>query len=223
MNKLLNLFKTYTQVLTPRRILGTVLGNLILGISAAGLAYSLMGNDPYTAMNMAVSDALGVGLGNYQLLINCLLLIIQLIWGRNYIGLGSVVNIFFLGYVIEYTGYALRLLLGSPEDHTFLQRLFIMLLSLIVISFGLSMYQTAALGVSPYDYLALGLTDHLPTPYFTNRITTDVVCVLVIITTLCCGVTTWEISHLGIGTICVAFFLGPFVNFFNKYNQRWIR
>lgn len=213
----------FTQNLTYRKAIASILGNLIIGVSVAGLAYSLMGNDPFTAMNMAISDGLGVGLGTYQLVVNCILLIIQFIWGRNYIGFGSIVNMCFAGYVIEFTGYGLNTLFGDSSQYTFLQRLIIMLISLVVVSFGVSMYQVSSLGVSPYDFLALGLTDCLPTPYFVNRVGTDVTCVVVILIAVFSGFITWDISHLGIGTICVAFFLGPLVNAFNSFNQRWIR
>ena len=80
----------------------TVLGNVFIGIGAAGLRLSLMGNDPFTGMNMAISGGLGVGLGTYHLLVNCVLMIIQLIWGRKYIGFGTLVNMCLDGYIIEY-------------------------------------------------------------------------------------------------------------------------
>ena len=223
MNIIKKIITHFTQNLTYRKAVAAVLGNVIIGVSVAGLAYSLMGNDPFTAMNMAISDGLGVGLGTYQLIVNFLLLIIQLIWGRNYIGFGSIVNMCFAGYVIEFTGYGLNTLFGDSSQYTFLQRLIIMLISLVVVSFGVSMYQTASLGVSPYDFLALGLTDHLQKPYFVIRVGTDVSCVLVILIAVFSGFITWNLSHLGIGTICVAFFLGPLVNAFNAFNQRWIR
>ena len=49
------LYKHFTYNLTFRKALAVVLGNLILGFGCALLAYSLMGNEPYTAMNMAMS------------------------------------------------------------------------------------------------------------------------------------------------------------------------
>ena len=38
---------------------------------------------------------------------------------------------------------------------------------------GASLYQTADLGLAPYDYLSLGLRDYTPCPYFGCRIFTD--------------------------------------------------
>ncbi len=56
------------------------------------------------------------------------------------------------------------------------------------------------IGVSPYDFLALGLTDRLRKPYFVIRVGTDVTCVLVILIAVFTGFITWNLSHLGIGT-----------------------
>ena len=222
MNTIEKLYKHFTYNLTTRKAHAVVLGNFILGFGCALLAYSLMGNEPYTAMNMAMSGGFHMGLGNYQLIVNCILLIAQLIWGRNYIGFGSIVNMFFLGYIIEFSGYAIQAMFGNSEGYSFVLRLIIMVVAFLFMTFGLSMYQIASVGVAPYDYVAWGLTDHFPTPFFVNRMIGDFCCVLVIILAVFSGLITWQTSHLGIGTIVGAFCLGPFINFFNKYNRVWI-
>ena len=129
----------------------------------------------------------------------------------------------FAGYVIEFTGYGLHMLLGAPEQYTFVVRFIMMLVSLANVSFGVSMYQTASLGVAPYDFIALDLTERFQTKYFIVRVGTDVSCVLVILIAVLSGFIAWNNSHLGIGTICVAFFLGPLINAFNAINEKWIR
>ena len=52
--------------LTGKKIAGVILGNLILGIGVALLKVSQMGNDPYSACNMAISDVIGMWLGTYH-------------------------------------------------------------------------------------------------------------------------------------------------------------
>lgn len=217
------LYTQFIKTMTMRRLIAVVLGNIVLGIGAAGLRFSLLGNEPYTAMNMAISDGLHMSLGTYQLILNLFLLIIQLIWGRAYIGFGSIINLCFLGYIIEAAGYVMSLILPSAQGYTFLQKILFMIVSLLILTFGISMYQTANLGVSPYDYLALGMTDHLPTPYFLNRVITDAISVLTIVAVVLGGLITWNESHLGIGTVVGAFFLGPLINFYSKFNEKWIR
>ena len=69
-----------------------------------------------------------------------------------------------------------------------------------------SLYQTADLGIAPYDYLSLGLRDYTPFPYFGCRVFTDALCALI----------CWLLGGLvGIGTLICAFCLGPFIQFFN--------
>jgi len=222
MNIFKNLYKHFTVDITGRKVIAVLLGNLILGVGAALLSYSLMGNEPYTAMNMAISGGIGMGLGNYQVIVNIVLLIAQLIWGRKYIGFGSIVNMFFLGYIIQFSGYALHGMFGDSAQYPAALRVVIMVASFVFMTYGLSMYQTAALGVAPYDYVALGLKDYTPLPFFATRMIGDCCCVLVIIIAVFGGLITWQTSHLGVGTIVGAFCLGPLINFFNKYNRKWI-
>ena len=212
----------FMKDITAKRVFGVIVGNIILGIGAALLSYSLMGNEPYTAMNIAISGGLNVGLGNYQLIVNIVLLTVQLIWGRKYIGFGTIINMCLLGYIIQFSKFMLNTFLGSLTDYSIIIKVLIMLLAFVILTFGLSMYQTSALGVAPYDYVALGLTDHLHTPFFASRMIADCCCVLVIVAAVFGGLITWETSHLGVGTICGALFLGPLINFFNSIHKKWI-
>ena len=79
--------------------------------------------------------------------------------------------------------------------------------AVLVTALGASLYQTAALGIAPYDYLSLGLRDYTPCPYFGCRIFTDALSAL-----LC-----WLLGGLvGLGTLICAFCLGPFIQFFDR-------
>ncbi len=202
--------------LTLKTILGVLLGNVIIGIAIAILRVSNMGNDPYTAMNMAVSETIGKGLGAYQIVLNLILLVVQIIWGRKYIGLGTIINMFLLGYVVQYMIPVVEMLIGKEGSHDFVIKLIIMAIALIVLAFGLAIYQSANSGVAPYDYLSLGMTDALPTPYFFNRVSTDAICVMVSLSTFLLGFQEFEGCHLGIGTVVTALCLGPLIAMFNK-------
>lgn len=219
----MNIINLFIKGLTPRKAAGVVVGNIILGLGIAILRFSMMGNDPYTASTLAISDGLHVGLGNYQLVLNIVLLVIQLIWGRAYLGFGTIINMCLLGYIVQFFSFMIDGVCGTMDGKSIIMKLVVMFLSFIVLTFGLSMYQVADLGVAPYDFLSLGMTKKLPIPYFVNRVITDLVCVMVIVLAVFGGLIGWENSHLGVGTVLAAFCLGPFINFFNKYNQKWIR
>lgn len=203
-----------------KKAAAVIVGNLILGTGASLLRLSGMGNEPYTAVNMAISDGLHINLGTYQLIANLVIFVVQLLFGRSYIGFGTAVNLFFLGYIIEYSGKLLEsVLLPSPHAPLYV-RLLCMTAGLLLLSFGIALYQTPNMGISPYDYLPFGMTEHLPTPYFINRMTTDGICVAIILLSLLSGFITWENSHLGVATILTACCLGPSVSFFTKFVKR---
>lgn len=87
-------------------------------------------------------------------------------------------------------------------------RLLLVCIGVVVISFGVSMYQTADAGVAPWDSLSLILTKRVPKiSYFWHRIFTDVLAVIV--SMIAGGV-------VGIGTAVCALGLGPVVQFFNR-------
>ena len=208
--------------ITKRKLAAVILGNLILGIGVAILRFSQMGNDPFCASTMAISGGLGMGLGTYQLILNAVLFVFQLIWGRSYIGLGTIINLFLLGYIVQFGTWVMDCIFGAAVVLTFPQQLVIMAVSLVILTFGLAMYQVAELGVAPYDFVALGLAERFPVPYSVLRVATDAICVLAILIAVGTGFIGWESSHLGIGTIITAFFLGPLVAYFSKLHKKWV-
>lgn len=216
------LIRIFTDRLNIRTAIAVLLGNVILGTGVALLKFSTMGNDPYTAFTLTMSSGLGMGLGNFQLLLNLCLFIILLIFGRKYLGFGMIVNMCLLGYIVQFAHYCLTRLFGTLEGGSFILRLLVMLLALVIASFGLAMYQTADLGVDPYDFLALGMTDALPTPYFVNRVITDGTCVILILIAAVTHFVPWSECNLGLGTVLCAFGLGPIINLFMPWNRKWI-
>ena len=208
--------------ITKRKLAAVILGNLILGIGVAILRFSQMGNDPFCASTMAISGGLRMGLGTYQLILNVVLFVFQLLWGRSYIGLGTIINLFLLGYIVQFITWVLDTIFGVGIALTLPQQLMIMVVALIILTFGLAMYQVAELGVAPYDFVALGLAERFPIPYFALRVGTDAICVLVILIAVGTGFIGWEGSHLGIGTVITAFFLGPLVAYFSKLHKKWV-
>ncbi|MEZ5214100.1 MAG: hypothetical protein R2692_04785 [Microbacterium sp.] len=84
------------------RCVWVVVGVLVIGLGSGLLKAIDVGVDPYTAANIGISTLLGWDLGGYQLLSNLVLFIPMLIWGRKYIGVGSVANMAFTGYAIQF-------------------------------------------------------------------------------------------------------------------------
>ncbi|MBQ6488122.1 MAG: YitT family protein [Solobacterium sp.] len=188
-----------------KRIFWCLIGVAVIGVGCAVFKVSNLGNDAFTALNITISERTGISLGTVTLLVNCVYFLAPLFFGRKYINIGTILNGGLLGYLVDFFYKTIIGIFGKPASFT--NQLIWLIPGIIIISLGLSLYQNADLGVGPYDYLALGMRDHLKLPYFGCRIFTDGMCALA----------AWLLGGLvGLGTLVCAFCLGPFVSFFDR-------
>lgn len=150
------------QKITLRRILGMIAGVVIIGIGIAVFKFSRLGNDSISALNLRLAELVGLPFSIENVLMNLCLFVPQLLWGRRYIGLGTIINSFCIGFIVTFTGDAMTAVFGSAD--TLPVQLLWVAVAVLVIALGCSLYQTADLGVAPYDALSLMLADRLPCP-----------------------------------------------------------
>lgn len=198
--------KEYLSRIGTRRIIGMVLGNIILGIGIAVFRTSLLGNDPYSAMLMAGADHLPIAYSTLLLVVNAAVFLVEISWGKHYIGIGTFVNWFLLGYVASFF-IEVFAVLQIPERGMVI-RLLTVAAGVLIVSLGVSLYQSADLGIAPYDSLSIIISEHCPLPYFWCRLGTDVVC-----TAVCFALG----GIVNVGTAVCAFGLGPFIHFFDQH------
>ncbi len=201
--------KEYLGRIGMRRVIGMILGNIILGMGIAIFRTSLLGNDPYSAMLMAGADRLGIAYHILMPIVNAVIFIVEISFGRHFIGIGTFVNWFLLGFVAQFF-IDLFSVLQIPERGMAI-RLLTVAVGVLVVSLGVSLYQTADLGISPYDSFSIIISEHCPLQYFWCRLATDVVC-----TAICFSLG----GIVNVGTAVCAFGLGPFVHFFDEHISR---
>lgn len=201
--------KEYLNKIGMRRIIGMVFGNFILGIGIAVFRTSLLGNDPYSAMLMAGADRLPVTYSTLMLIVNAGVFLVEFLWGRHLIGFGTFVNWFLLGYVASFFIEVFAVM--QIPQRGMAVRLLTVAVGVLIVSAGVSLYQSADLGVAPYDSVSMILSEHCPLPYFWCRLATDVVC-----TAVCFALG----GIVNVGTAVCAFGLGPFIHFFDEHLSR---
>lgn len=199
------MLKKYFKNLSAGRMLMMILGNVIIGLGVSVFKLSGCGNDPFNGMVMAMGELLGMPYANFQVILNVVLLLIEILFGRKYIGAGTIVNALFLGYFSTFFNFLLGHTVNAPQ--AMWQKVIMVCLGVIICSFGLSLYQSADVGVAPYDSLPMILADRwTKIPYFWFRISLDALFALICY--LAGGI-------VGLGTLVSAFGLGYFINFFN--------
>lgn len=199
-----------------KRILMSLTGVIITAISVGAFKFAALGVDPFQTFMTGMDALIPIGFGTLYVIINAVLLLFALAFDRHYIGISTLINLFLLGYVVDFTVHLLTVLI--PEA-TVAIRVVSFLLGFVFLCLGSSMYMTADLGVSTYDAIALVCTNKWKLGEFRYiRITTDIACILLGVTAfLVSGGSANQISgFLGIGTVLTAFFMGPLIDLFNR-------
>ena len=88
------------QAPSARRIIGMVVGVIIIALGIALFKQAHLGNDSISALNMRIAELLGISLGVENICINMIFFIAEIWFGRKYIGLGTFVNGLGIGFII---------------------------------------------------------------------------------------------------------------------------
>ena len=206
-----------------KRIVLCVIGVIVCGIAVGFFTFSAFGVDPFTSAMCGLDITLPIEYGMLYIIANAVLLLFSLIFDRRMIGLGTIVNLFLVGYLAQYTELFLRSIL-SPES--LVARIICLIIGVLALSFSAGLYVPADLGVSTYDAVALIMANKWHILKFKyDRIITDLICVIAGgILFIVSGNPFSEITAIiGIGTLITAFCMGPLVDFFaDNFTKRFL-
>lgn len=198
------------------RMVQMLLGNFLIGIAVSGYRLAGFGVDPFTAMNLAISQYIDWLFGTWQLTINAVLLVATFFLVRRCIGIGTIINMAGIGYLSDFVCWLVQeewnVPIGLPT------RIILFIVSQIVCALGVAFYMVADMGISPYDSIPLMLEKltHGKLPFLIARVSTDVTVVVVGI--VFCIIGKHSIfTILGIATISNAVLNGPMIQFFKKW------
>ena len=199
-----------------KRILMSVLGVIIGGISVGFFKLAAFGVDPFQSFMSGIEKLIPIDFGTLYVIVNACLLLFALVFDKHYINIATMVNLFLLGYVVDFSH---NTLLTIFPEASMVVRIVCFIFGFVVLCFASSLYMTADLGVSTYDAIALILTNKWKLGKFKYiRIATDIVCVILGAVLFILGKGEFKDipTFIGVGTILTAFFMGPLIDFFNR-------
>lgn len=200
--------------LKARRIMMSVFGVLLGAVSVAIFKMAAFGVDPFQSFMSGLSELIPISFGTLYVIVNAVLLSFSIIFDRHYIGIATFINLFLLGYVTEYSYKFFSWLIPEPS---IILRVVFLIVGIVIICIGSSLYITADLGVSTYDAVALIMANKWKIGKFKFiRVCTDLCCVILgVAMFMLAGGKLGAIPTIaGIGTIITAFFMGPLIDFF---------
>jgi uncharacterized membrane protein YczE len=200
-------FSRYAGRHLVKRTVAMLAAVIVMGAGVGCFMLAAMGSDPFSTLNLGVSSRLHLSFGAWQAIFNILLLAVVLATDRSKLGLGTIGNMFLVGFAADITGGLLSQVitasaLGIPA------RVGMTLLGVSMQLIGCSFYVTCGLGMAPYDCVSYIVPERTKIPFRWWRIAIDVVCV---------GVGFACEASVGIGTLLMAFGTGPILPLLNRY------
>lgn len=198
----LTLLRNMKRPRMGRRLTAILASNFFLGFCVAVLDKIQFGTDPCSVLNLGMSRMLGMAFGDYQLLVNILMLLIVLRCDLSRIGAGTLVNMVGVGYVAQ---FFMWLFAGMPvmQNLSIAARVLIFVPTMALMLVAVSIYLAADMGVAPYDALPQIIAKRLKkVPFRFVRMGWDV-------SALSIGFLLG--STVGVATLITGFFLGPII------------
>ena len=189
--------------LKTKRILMSLIGVIVTGISIGMFQAASLGTDPFTSFTTGLCNVTGLSFGLfYTILCTCMLVFIFIV-DKRYIGIATIFNLIGNGFIADISRNFIESIIVNSS---FLTRLILLILGVVIMCFATSLYFTADLGVSVYDAISKIMADKKVAQFRFCRILTDLTCVIV-------GVLLK--ASVGIGTVITALFMGPLIQWFN--------
>lgn len=192
----------------PRRIVAMLVSVIFMGFGVSLFVLGSMGSDPFSTLNLGISSRLGVSFGVWQAIFNVLMLILVVFLDRSMLGLGTIGNMFLVGFSADFFGSLWAGMIPAGSTFPLWARLLLTLGGVAAQIIGCSFYVTSNLGMAPYDCISFIVPNKTKIPFRWWRIFLDLVAVAI---GFFCG------ASVGIGTLIMAFGTGPLLPLCNKY------
>ena len=189
-----------------KRIGMSFFGVIVTGVCVGALQKADLGADPFTCFVTGIGNIFHSTYSTFYLIVTGALLVGVFVIEKHYIGIATLINLFFTGMAADFMR---GLLDGIFPEPGIVLRVAIMLAGILGTCFSASVYFTADLGVSAYDAVSLIAANKYKLMAFRLcRIASDSICVL-----------TGFIFHvtIGVGTVITALFMGPVIQWFNTH------
>ncbi len=158
-----------------RRLVMAVLGTVVCALAVSMNRMANFGVDPFQSLCSGLYRVIPLEQGLTYIALNALMLLAVFVMNRHYIGLGTLLNLFLFGYVVDWGERLLCLVFGTPD---MAGRIAFLVCGVVIGSVSVAMYITADLGVATYDAIVLHLADMKLAPYRLLRTVSDALCVL---------------------------------------------
>ena len=186
-----------------------MLGLLLCSLGVVTILNSNLGLSPWDVLNQGLNKTIGITLGEANLLVGAVVVFVS-IFLKQPIGSGTIINFLLVGVFIDMYMY----LDVVPKGDVLIKKIAILIIGIMIFSYGCYVYISTGLGCGPRDGLMVVLTKKSKYPLW--KIKTCIEVVVLSIGYIIGG-------SVGIGTIVSSVCVGPLIQYFFKMNNQDIK
>ncbi len=183
-------------------ITGIIILSLGLALTIKG---KFLGVGSWDVLHLGLQMSFGLTVGTWSIILGLIILAIDGIISKRLPKIGTYLDMFLTGIFVDIFLYVL------PDLHNMTDQTLAFVVGAILLGFGCGMYMVANLGVGPRDTLMLLLVQRLG--WSVNRARTTMEVSVAVIGFILGG-------PVGLGTVFMAFGLGPVVQWALKLNEK---
>ncbi len=187
------------------RLVQLNLGLWTFGLGAALMVRAHLGLDPWNVFHQGLSDLTGLSIGVISIFSG---VVVMLLWVplRLKPGLGTLLNILMIGLSLD------AFMAVIPDLNGWPLRIGALMLGVVLTGLGSAAYIGAGMGTGPRDGLMMGLNQKFGWSIRVSRLLVEII-------VLASG---WMLGGVvGVGTVAFALCIGPLVQFFLPFFQKW--
>ncbi len=191
---------------TFKKFIVLMFGLFLCSVGILLTVHSRLGAAPWESFQLGLAATTRLTLGQASQLVGATIIIIDIVI-KQIPGFGTLLNMYFIGYFID----MIEKIVMIPLVENLYARVLMLLVGVLLSSWGTYFYLDAGWGAGPRDGLMLGLSKRLSTKVWKTRMAIEV---CVVIAGCVLG------SMPGVGTILVAILIGPAVQFAYSINKK---
>lgn len=177
---------------------------LSLGITLT-IKGQIFGVGSWDVLHIGLAKTFGLTIGTWSILIGLAIIAFDIVITKKFPLPGTFIDMFLAGIFIDIFNYLI------PDIDGFWMQLLSYVCGLLLLGWGCGMYMVANLGIGPRDSLMLLMVHKLGWSVTRSRTTMEVTVALI-------GFLLG--GPIGVGTVLMAFGLGPIVQFALTYNEK---
>ncbi|WP_044894959.1 YczE/YyaS/YitT family protein [Bacillus alveayuensis] len=184
------------------RFLFYIVGLFIISFGVVLTIKADLGAGAWDALNVGLAETVGFTVGTWVIIVGAVLIVINAILLKKFPEIFAIVTIIIIGIFVDFW---LEFILQNWELSSLLLRFLLLILGLIIISIGVSIYLQAKFPLIPIDQFMMVLKEKLNVTLMTAKTIGEVLALILAL-----------LFHgpIGIGTIIITLFIGPFIQFF---------